>query len=158
MTQPLPPDGDRSAAGLRPGQRLLRTTLIGAALGAVICLVTAVLPLFFLDIALDRDGAGWADVVIDVVTVAMVTVPIALFVAAVPLLRKARVRPVWGVAFVSPLATAALASGAVALSGLDPYVALLGAPLFATGGYAIGALLTMPGRWRRQDDQGVQGR
>lgn len=144
---PANPDSrqaDPSAGDLRSGQRLLRTTLIGTALGVVTCLVTAVLPLLFLDIALDRDGANRADVVTDVVTAAMVIVPIALFVAAVPLLRRARVRPVWGVALVSPLATVALASGAVALSGLDQYVALLGAPLFAAGGYALGAVLT---RW-----------
>ncbi|MGH3387672.1 MAG: hypothetical protein ACRDOO_02195, partial [Actinomadura sp.] len=80
---------------------------------------------------------------------AMVIVPIALFFVAVPLLRKARVRPVWSVALISPLATVALASCAVVLSGLDRYVALLGAPLFAAGGYALGAALTRPGLLRR---------
>ncbi|MGH3389973.1 MAG: hypothetical protein ACRDOO_13975, partial [Actinomadura sp.] len=104
MTQPS------SAADLRPGQRVLRAALVGAALGAVTCLAAAVLPLFFLGVALDRDGASWADTVTDVVTAAMVIVPIALFFVAVPLLRKARVRPVWSVALISPLATVALAS------------------------------------------------
>jgi integral membrane sensor domain MASE1 len=133
----LSPSGD-----LRPGRRVLRAALIGAALGAATCLVAAVLPLFFLGIALDRDGASWADTVTGIVTAAMVIVPIVLFLAAVPLLRKARIRPAWAVALISPLATVALAAAAIALSGLDPYAALLGAPLFATGGYALGALLT----------------
>jgi hypothetical protein len=123
--------------------------LVGAALGAVTCLVAAVVPLFFLGIALGHEREGWVGVVTGIVTGVMVIAPVALAVVAVPLLRKVRVAPVWGVALISPVATGALASCVVALSGLDRYVALLGAPVFAAGGYAMGALITMPGLQRR---------
>jgi hypothetical protein len=151
---PANPDsrqGDPSAGGLRTGQRLLRTTLTGALLGAVIALAVGVLPLFFLSAALDNDGEGWAGTATTIVTGAMAIVPISLAFAAVPLLKKARVRPLWSVALISPVATVALASFTLTLSGLEPFAALIGAPFLAAAGYALGAMITEPRlgrRWR----------
>jgi hypothetical protein len=137
-----------------PGRRILLAALIGATLGAAVSIVVYVLPsLALISVlgAITAAGEGGPGVPTAFWVAAGVVVASLVALAALPLLRRAHLRPVWGVAFLSPFAAVALwfIIGA-ALEPAPSALAIIKPPLSAAGGYALSAAISTPGlpsRW-----------
>jgi hypothetical protein len=128
-----------------PGRRILLAALIGAALGAAVSIVAYVLPSLALISALGAIGG------LSLWVIAGVVMALLLPLTARPLLKRAGLRPSWGVTVLSPFAAVALwFIIAAALEPAPAATAIISPPLSAAGGYALSAAISTPGlpsRW-----------